>query len=118
MARSEYDDVNTRAAASAHLGAVIGPVIPAAIYLARRHADRFSAEESAKALNFSVLVVSLFVAGTLVRLLVPFVGFLGTLAQWVVPLVGAYFCVMAWRGARLGTPATYPFQFKVVKTDD
>lgn len=118
MSQGAFIDARTGQAGMAHLGAMFTPLAPLAVYLANRARDPFASSEAAKATNFSCAVLLAFILGTLVRVLVPLVGFVGTLAQWVVPLVGAYFCVMAWRGARLGTPASYPTQIKVVKTDD
>jgi uncharacterized Tic20 family protein len=118
MSQSSLDAPDTTMAGAAHLTAMTGPVIPFFIWLARRRDDAFATEEAAKAVNFSLLAVALFVLATLIRIFVPLLGFLGTLAQWVVPIVAAYFCIQAFRVARRGAPASYPYQFKVVKTND
>ena len=118
MTYSAYEGADTTMAGAAHLTAVLGPVIPFFIWLARRRDDAFATEESAKAVNFSLAAVFAFGVGTLVRIFVPLVGFIGTLAQWVVPIVALYFCVQAFRSARRGAPASYPYQFKVVKSND
>jgi uncharacterized Tic20 family protein len=118
MTYSAYEGADTTMAATAHLGALLGPVIPLVIWLARRRDDAFATAESAKAVNFSLAALFVFALGTLVRMFVPLVGFIGTLAQWVVPIVALYFCVQAFRSAKRGAPASYPYQFKVVKTND
>ncbi len=118
MSQTAPERADTTMAGAAHLTAIIGPVIPWFIWLGRRRDDAFSAGEAAKAVNFSLVVVVAIIVGTVVRLFVPLVGFLGTLAQWVVPIVAAYFCIQAFRVARKGSPASYPYQFKVVKTND
>lgn len=109
---------NYARAGAVHLGAIAGPVIPLAVYFAERDRDAFAAREASKAIRFSAVTLAAFIVATSVRLLVPLVGFLGTLAQWVIPIVAIYFCVAAFRLARQGEPANYPFQFKVEKTDD
>ena len=118
MTQTAPEQADTTMAGAAHLTAILGPLIPWFIWLGRRRDDDFSANEAAKAVNFSALVFIAFLVATLVRLFVPLVGFLGTLAQWVVPIVAAYFCIQAFRVARKGSPASYPYQFKVVKTND
>lgn len=101
-----------------HALALTGPIVPAVLFATWRRADRFASREAAKAAMFSLAMVALFALGTAVRIFVPLVGFLGTLTQWVVPLVSVYFCLAGFRLALQGQPATYPIQFKVVKTDD
>ncbi len=105
-------------ASAVHLLALTGPLIPWAVFIASRRADRFTAGEAAKATNFAVAALFAFVVATLIRIFVPLVGFVGTLAQWVVPVVAVYCCLAGFRLARRGEPAQYPIQFKVVKTDD
>jgi len=118
MSQTVPEGADTTMAGAAHLTAILGPLIPWFIWLGRRRDDAFAADEAAKAVNFSLLVLAAFIVATLVRLFVPLVGFLGTLAQWVVPIVAAYFCIQAFRVARKGSPASYPYQFKVVKIND
>ena len=118
MSQTVPEGSDTTMAGAAHLTAIVGPLIPWFIWLGTRRDDDFSANEAAKAVNFALLVLAAFIVATLVRLFVPLVGFLGTLAQWVVPIVAAYFCIQAFRVARKGSPASYPYQFKVVKTND
>ena len=105
-------------ASVAHLAAITGPIIPAALYLRFRSRDAFAAGEAAKALNFSTLMALAVFAAIAVHNLVPLVGFLGTLAMWAVPIVVVYFSLAGFRLARRGEPAHYPFRFKVVKADD
>lgn len=102
----------------AHLSALTGPAAPLVIYATRRHTDAFASSEAAKAANFSAAVVAVFSLATLVRVFVPWIGFLGTLAQWVVPVVAIYFSLAGFWLARQGKPAHYPYQLKVVKTHD
>lgn len=118
MSQSSLESRDTAMAATAHFTAVVGPLVPLLIWLARRKDDPFATREAAKAVNFSLVALVLFALATLVRILVPLVGFVGTLAQWVVPIVAAYFCIQGGRVARRGTPASYPYQYKVVKTND
>jgi len=118
MTDTFHERANATRASVAHLTALTGPMIPAAIFLAVRRSDRFTAREAAKATNFAVAALCAFALATLVRIFVPLVGFVGTLAQWVVPVVAVYCCLAGFRLARRGEPAQYPIQFKVVKTDD
>ena len=118
MTYAAHEGPHTAAAGIAHAAALTGPFIPAGIYLAQRRSDIFAAGEAAKAVRFSTTMVLAFGIATIVRLFVPLVGFLGTLAQWMIPVVATYFCLAGLRLALRGDPAHYPFQFKVVKTDD
>lgn len=118
MTFSLHERRSTGLASIAHLVALTGPVIPAAIAMTQRRTDRFTAAEAAKAANFALAALVFFVFATLIRIFVPLVGFIGTLAQWVVPVVAVYCCLAGFRLARRGEPAQYPIQFKVVKTDD
>lgn len=105
-----------RALASvAHLGAMAGPLVPGIVYLMRRRTEPWSAREAASATNFGFLVLAGFVVATLVRELVPLVGFIGTLAQLVILIVAVVLCLQAFRTARRGAPATYPYDIKVVR---
>lgn len=118
MTYTSIEGARTGLASFAHLAAITGPIVPAAVYVSQREADRFAATEAAKATNFGLATVTAFALATAVRIFVPLLGFLGTLAQWVVPVVAVYFCIAGFRMARRGEPAQYPIQFKVVKTDD
>jgi len=118
MTYTANEGPDTARASAAHLGAVIGPFIPLAVYYAERDRDAFAAAEAFKAARFSAVLFAAFLAATAVRLFVPLVGFLGTLAQWVIPVVAIYFCLAGFKLARRGEPANYPFQFIVEKTDD
>jgi len=109
---------STAMAGLAHLAVLTGPVIPLLVYAARRRTDAFAAAESAKATNFAVALVSSMILAVVVKMYVPFVGFLGTLALWVVPVVAIYFSLAGFWLARQGNPAHYPFRLKVVKTHD
>ncbi|MCB2413317.1 DUF4870 domain-containing protein [Demequina sp. TTPB684] len=118
MTYTAHSRASTAAAALGHLGAMTGPVIPALVYVARRRSDPFAATEAAKAANFASALVCAAIAAVVVKMYVPFVGFLGTLALWVVPVVAIYFSLAGFWLARQGNPAHYPFQLKVVKTHD
>jgi uncharacterized Tic20 family protein len=118
MTYMAHEGPDTTMAGVAHLGAMLGPVVPFVVWLARRREDAFSAREAAAATNFGAAVLAAFVAGTLIRLFVPLVGFLGTLTQLAVLIVAVFFSVQAFRGSQRGTPASYPFDIKVVKTDE
>lgn len=111
-------NTSTTTAGIAHLSGMTGPLIPLGLFALTRRSDAFASAESAKAANFSTAVVAIMIAATAIRLYVPLVGFIGTLAQWVVPVVAIYFSVTGFWVARRGEPAHYPFQFKVVKTDE
>ncbi|WP_159448710.1 DUF4870 domain-containing protein [Demequina sp. NBRC 110053] len=115
---ASHDDTDSRAAGIAHLGAVVGPVIPWVVWLARRGDDPRAAREAAKATNFGVLVLALMAVATVVRMFVPLVGFVGTLAQLAVLVVAVVLCYQAFRTVRRGLPASYPYDIKVVRDHD
>lgn len=102
----------------AHLGAVLGPVIPWLVWLARRRDDPWAAREAAAATNFGLLVLIAFLVATAVREFVPLVAFLGTLGQLAVLVVAVVLCYQAFRTVRRGLPATYPYDIKVVRNND
>lgn len=118
MAYAASDGPDTALAGLAHLGAILGPVIPWGVWLARRRDDEFVAREAAKATNLGMAVLVAFVAATLIEVFVPFVGFLGRLAQLVVLVVAGVLCVQAYRNVRRGAPTSYPIYIKVVKTHE
>jgi len=118
MTYTDHEGPDTAKASAAHLGAVVGPLIPLALYFVERDRDAFAAGEASKAARFSTVLLAVFLAATLVRIFVPLVGFLGTLAQWVIPVVAIHFCLAGFKLARRGEPANYPFQFKVETSDD
>jgi uncharacterized Tic20 family protein len=88
------------------------------VWLARRNEDRFVAREAAKAVNAGLAFFLAFAAATLVAAYVPLVGFVGRLAMLAVVVVALFLCVHAFRRVRRGLPTSYPFQIKVVNTDD
>lgn len=106
---------DTALASVAHLGAMAGPLVPGIVYLMRRRREPWSAREAAAATNFGFLVLVGFGVATAVRELVPLVAFLGTLAQLVILIVAVALSFQAFRAARRGTPATYPYEIKVVR---
>ncbi|GIG55481.1 DUF4870 domain-containing protein [Demequina activiva] len=110
------DEPDTAVAALAHLGAILGPVIPWLVWLARRGDDRWAAREAATATNFGLLVLVAFMIATAVREFVPLVAFLGTLGQLAVLVVAVVLCYQAFRTVRRGLSATYPYDIKVVRT--
>lgn len=118
MTYSAPTSTSTTTAGFAHLAAVTGPVVPLLVYVLTRRRDPFVSTEAAKATNFATVTLTVFVVATLIRLYVPLVGFIGTLAQWAVPVVAIYFSLAGFWLARHGNPAHYPYQLKVVKTDD
>lgn len=118
MAYAATEGPHTTLASLAHLGAILGPVIPLVVWLSRRRDDEYVAREAAKATNLGMAVLVGFAAATLVELYVPLVGFLGRLAQLVVLVVAGFLCVQAFRNVRRGSPTTYPIYFKVVKTHE
>ncbi|WP_297081319.1 DUF4870 domain-containing protein [uncultured Demequina sp.] len=116
MTDSTYHEHDTAMAGLAHLGAIVGPLVPLGVWLARRRDDPWAASQAAAATNFGMLVLVVFALGTAVRLFVPLVAFVGTLAQLAVLAVAAVLCVQAFRAVRRGLPATYPYDIKVVRT--
>ncbi len=116
MTHDELATTSTQAAEIAQLGAIIGPVIPYAIWWIRRDRDAFVAREAARATNFGVLVLAAFAASTAIRVLVPFVGFLGTVGQLAVVASSVVLCLQAYSAVRRGVPSSYPIEIKVVKT--
>lgn len=116
--RTEADAIpgrDTTSASLAHLTAATGPLVPGIVWLAKRRSDPWAAREAATATNFGFLVFAVFAVATIVRELVPLVGFLGTLAQLVILIVAVALCFQAFRAARRGHPATYPYDIKVVR---
>ena len=118
MRDTTHTGASNAAAGFAHLAGLTGPVVPLLLYRGLRRRDTFVSTEAAKAANFSTTMVAALVLGTIVRMYVPLLGFLGTLTQWVVLIVAVYFSLAGFWLAREGNPAHYPFQFKVVKTDE
>ncbi len=118
MTYTAHEGADTTMAGFAHLGALTGPLVPWLIYLGRRGDDEFSAREAAKATNYGMAVLVIAVVATIVRLYVPFIGFLGTLAQLALLVTAVFYSVQAYRSVQRGTPASYPFKIKVVKTND
>jgi uncharacterized Tic20 family protein len=118
MSYSSLDGPDTSLAGVAHLGAIAGPLVPWLVWLARRNEDPFVTKEAAKAVNAGFAFLLAFVGATLVANYVPLVGFVGRLAQLAVIVVAVFLCVHAFRRVRRGVPTSYPFQIKVVSTDE
>lgn len=118
MSYSPLDGPDTSLAGFAHLGAIIGPVIPWLVWRVRRDEDPFVAREAAKATNAGMAFLTAFVAATLVELFVPLVGFVGRLAQVAIIVVAIFLCVNAYRRVRRGVPTSYPLQLRVMRLDD
>jgi len=118
MSYSSLDGPDTSLAGLAHLGAIIGPLIPWLVWLSRRNEDPFVTKESAKAINGGMAFLVAFIAATLVANFVPLVGFVGRLAQLAVAVIAVFLCVHAFRRVRRGVPTSYPFQIKVVSIDE
>jgi uncharacterized Tic20 family protein len=106
------------AAGLTHLAGLTGPMVPLVVYTLLRRRDSFVSAEAAKAANFSTSMVAALSVATIIKIYVPLLGFLGTLALWVVTIVAVYFSLAGFWLARGGNPAHYPYQFKVVKTDE
>ena len=115
---AEDGEPDVTVASLAHLGAVLGPVIPWLVWLARRRDDPWAAREAAAATNFGLLVLVGLVIATAVRLFVPLVAFLGTLGQLAILIVAVVLCYQAFRSVRRGLPATYRYDIKVVRNND
>lgn len=118
MSYSPLDGPDTALAGFAHLGAIVGPIIPWLVWRARRDEDPFVAREAAKATNAGMAFLTAFVVATLVELFVPLVGFVGRLAQVATVLVAIFLCVHAYRRVRRGAPTSYPLQLRVMRLDD
>ncbi|MGC4174948.1 DUF4870 domain-containing protein [Demequina sp.] len=118
MSYSPIDGPDTSLAGIAHLSAILGPLIPWLIWLARREDDPFVAKEAAKATNAGLAFFVAFVAATLVESFVPFVGWVGRMTQIAVIVVAVVLCTNAFRRVRRGVPTTYPVQWRVVNASD
>jgi uncharacterized Tic20 family protein len=116
MTHAPLDGPDTTLAGIAHLGAILGPVIPWLVWLARKRDDAWVAREAAAATNFGMLVLAAFAGATVIRELVPLAAYLGTLGQLAVLFVAVVMSSQAFRSVRRGLPATYPYDIKVVKT--
>ncbi len=116
MSQDPYAAPDTQAAEIAQLGAIIGPVIPFVVWRLQRDRNPLAAREAASATNFGTLVLVAFAAATVVRALVPFVGFLGTVGQLAVVASSVVLCLQAYSAVRRGVSASYPIDIKVVKT--
>jgi len=114
MSYSPLDGPDTSLAGFAHLGAIVGPVIPWLVWRSRREEDAFVGREAAKATNAGMAFMLVFVAATLVELFVPLVGFVGRLAQFATVVVALFLCIHAYRRVRRGLPTSYPFQMRVL----
>ncbi len=117
MSYSPIDGPDTGLAGIAHLGAMIGPVVPWLVWLSRRSDDPFVTREAGKATNAGMAFLAAFVVATLVELFVPFIGFVGRLAQVAIVVVAVFLCIHAYRRVRRGAPTSYPFQLRVVNPD-
>lgn len=117
MAYQNLGGPDLQAAELAHLGAIIGPVIPYLVYRNRRDEEPFAAREAATATNFGTAILAAFAVATLVKILVPFVGFVGTVGQLAVMAAAVILCAQGYIAVHRGVPATYPFDIRVVKTD-
>jgi len=114
MSYSPATGPDSSLAGFAHLGAIVGPVIPWLVWLARRNDDPFVTREAAKATNAGMAFLMGFAAATLIDLFVPLVGWVGRLAQVAIIVVAVALCGNAFRRVRRGIPTSYPVQVKVV----
>ena len=118
MSYSPLDGPDASLAGLAHLGAILGPVVPWLVWLARRSDDPFVAREAAKAANAGMAFLIAFVAATLVEMFVPLVGWVGRLGQVTVIVVAVTLCVNAFRRVHRGIPTSYPVRVPVVGVAD
>jgi len=118
MSYSAADGPDTALAGFAHLGAIVGPVIPWLVWRSRRDEDAYVAREAAKATNAGMAFFVAFAASTLVEMFVPLIGFVGRLGQIATVVVAVFLCVHAYRRVRRGTPTSYPVQLRVLSLED
>jgi len=118
MTYSPLDGPDTSLAGFAHLGAIVGPVIPWIIWRTRREEDPFVAREAAKATNAGMAFLAAFALGTVVWLFVPFIGFTGRMLQVAAVAVAVFLCVNAFRRVRRGVTTSYPVQLRVIRDDE
>lgn len=114
MSYSPLDGPDTALAGFAHLGAIIGPVIPWLVWRVRREEDPFVSREAAKATNAGMAFLVAFILATLIELFLPLVGFVGRLAQVAIVVVAVFLCVHAYRRVRRGMPTSYPVELRVL----
>ncbi len=115
MAYQNFGGPDVQAGGIAQLGAIVGPIIPYLVYLNRRNEEPISARDAATATNFGMLVLVVFLTGTLIRLIVPWVGWLGALVQVGIVVVAVVLAVQAYGSVRRGVPASYPLGVNVVR---
>lgn len=118
MAYMAHDGPDTTMAGLAHLSTITGAAVPLALGRGRRGHRAFSTREAAKAVTIGMVLVLAVVLTTIMRFYVPLLGFLGTLAQLAVLVVAVFYSVQAYRSVHRGSPASYPIDIKVVKTND
>lgn len=118
MAYMAHDSPDTAVAGFAHSRAITAHLVPLSFGCGSRRDDAFSTREAAKAAAVGVVLVLAVVLATMVRLYVPLLEFLGTLAQLAVLVVAVFSSVQAYRNVNRGSPASYPINIKVVKTND
>lgn len=94
-------------ASFAHLGVILGFLVPLIIWLVGKDQSEFVDAEGKKALNFGILVsIAYFVS------FIPLIGWLITLAGFVVAII---FGVQGFQKASKGEPYLYPFTLPLVK---
>ena len=106
---------DVQASRLAQIGAIIGPVIPYFVYRNRRDEEPVSARDAAAATNFGMFVLAAFVAGTVVRLWVPWVGWLGAIVQVSILVIAVVLCTQALNSVTRGVPAEYPLGVPVIR---
>jgi hypothetical protein len=116
MAKRFYGGADVQAAGVAQLGAILGPVIPYLVYVNRRNKEPISARDAAAATNFGMLVLVVFLGGTVFRWIVPWIGWLGVLAQIGIIVVAIVLVIQTYGSVRRGVPASYPMGIGVIKT--
>ncbi|WP_160297591.1 DUF4870 domain-containing protein [Demequina salsinemoris] len=94
-------------ASFAHLGVILGFLVPLIIWLVGKDQSPFIDEEGKKALNFGILVsIAYFLSW------IPFIGWLLSLAAFVAAII---FGIQGFQAASKGQPYTYPFTIPLVK---
>jgi hypothetical protein len=115
MAHKNSEGPDVQASSVAQLGAMIGPIIPYLVYLKRRNEEPTSARDAAVATNFGMFAIVVFLGGTAVRWIVPWIGWLGALAQISIVVVAVVLALQAYGSVKRGVPASYPLGITVVR---
>ncbi|MCJ7827348.1 MAG: DUF4870 domain-containing protein [Demequinaceae bacterium] len=115
MAYQNLGGPDKKAAGVAQLGAIIGPLIPYLVWLNRRNEEPISARDAAAATNFGTFVLAAFLPATVVRLYLPWLGWVGAIFQVAIVLSAVVLCFQAYGSVRRGVPAEYPVEISVLR---